>query len=57
MIELKTKMKDVFPESLGQKRGCALYTAKYGICHRPCPQEVPHIMLSKVVDFFKLVNL
>ena len=24
-------MKDLFPESLGHKRGCALYMAKYGI--------------------------
>ena len=23
-------MKDFFPESLGQKHGCTLYTAKYG---------------------------
>ena len=25
------KMKKIFPESLGQKRDFALYTAKYGI--------------------------
>ena len=24
-------MKDFFPESLGQKHGCALYTANYGM--------------------------
>lgn len=24
------KMKDFFPESMGQKRGCALHMAKYG---------------------------
>ena len=24
-------MKDFFTESLGQKRGCTLYTAKYGM--------------------------
>ena len=24
-------MKDFFPESLGQERGCALYTAKCGV--------------------------
>ena len=27
--KIKIKMKDFFPESLGQKRGCTLYTAKY----------------------------
>lgn len=30
-------MKDVFPGSLGQKHGCALYTAKYGIVIRQGP--------------------
>ena len=28
-------MKDFFPESLGQKRGCTLYMAKYGIWWEP----------------------
>lgn len=26
-------MKEFFPESLGQKHGCALYMAKYNILH------------------------
>ena len=31
IIELKIKMKDFFPENLGQKHGCALYTAKCSV--------------------------
>ena len=46
-------MKDFFPESLGQKRGCTLYTAKYGnyytqALHSQYVQKWNYLSLDKI---------
>ena len=47
-------MKHFFPESLGPKRGCTLYTAKYGIFSLSFPTPLsmnPHFSHVELSDF------